>query len=150
MNIQNPDAPQPAPVIAIVGATGAVGVELLKCLETRNFPVSELRLVASARSAGKRMQFRGRDVIIQELNKLSFEGVDVAFFSTGATITKKFAPFAVAEGAQVIDKSSTFRMDPDVPLVVPEANGAALVDAPIVANPNCIAAIRTGATSNRG
>ena len=143
MNIQNPNAPQPAPVIAIVGATGAVGVELLKCLETRDFPVSELRLLASARSAGKRMRFRGRDVIIKELNELSFEGVDVAFFSAGATISKKFAPFAVAEGAQVIDNSSAFRMDPDVPLVVPEANGAALADAPIVANPNCIAAILT-------
>ena len=143
MNIQNPDRPEPAPVVAIVGATGAVGVELVRCLEARDFPVSELRLLASARSAGHRVQFRGQEVIIQELNELSFEGVDLAFFSAGATISRKFAPFAVAEGAQVIDNSSAFRMDEDVPLVVPEANGDTLANAPIVANPNCIAAILT-------
>lgn len=143
MNIQNPNAPEPAPVVAIVGATGAVGVELIKCLEARDFPVSELRLLASARSAGKRFHFRGRDVIVQELTELSFEGVDYAFFSAGASISRKYAPFAVADGAQVIDNSSAFRMDEDVPLVVPEANGNTLANAPIVANPNCIAAILT-------
>ena len=143
MNIQNPDRPEPAPVVAIVGATGAVGVELVRSLEARDFPVSELRLLASARSAGQRVQFRGQEVIIQELNELSFEGVDYAFFSAGATISKKYAPFAVAEGAQVIDNSSAFRMDDNVPLVVPEANGDTLANAPIVANPNCIAAILT-------
>lgn len=143
MNIQNPERPEPAPVIAIVGATGAVGIELIRCLEARDFPISELRLLASARSAGRRLPFKGREVIVQELTELSFEGVDYAFFSAGASISRKFAPFAVAEGAQVIDNSSAFRMDEDVPLVVPEANAETLADAPIVANPNCIAAILT-------
>jgi len=143
MNIQNPDRPEPAPVVAIVGATGAVGIELIRCLEARDFPISDLRLLASARSAGRRLPFKGREVIMQELTELSFEGVDYAFFSAGATISRKFAPFAVAEGAQVIDNSSAFRMDENVPLVVPEANAETLADAPIIANPNCIAAILT-------
>jgi aspartate-semialdehyde dehydrogenase len=141
MNAFNP--PQPAPVVAIVGATGAVGIELIRSLEMRDFPVSELRLLASARSAGKTLSFRGAPVPVAELTEASFEGVDVAFFSAGASISRKFAPLAVRAGAQVIDNSSAFRMDPEVPLVVPEANASALQSAPIVANPNCIAAILT-------
>ena len=134
------------PVVAIVGATGAVGVELIGCLERRNFPVKELRLLASARSAGRRHAFRGTDVIIDELTEQSFDGVDIAFFSAGATISRRFAPIARAAGALVVDNSSAFRMDDAVPLVVPEANGALLdADPPLVANPNCVAAIATAA-----
>ncbi|KJZ19634.1 aspartate-semialdehyde dehydrogenase [Loktanella sp. S4079] len=138
--------PQAQPVVAIVGATGAVGLALIHSLERRDFPVGELRLLASARSAGKTMSFRGNKIAITELTEDSFAGVDVAFFSAGATISRKFAPLAVAAGAQVIDNSSAFRMQEDVPLIVPEANGHALRSAPdIIANPNCIAAILTTA-----
>ena len=133
----------PAPVIAIVGATGAVGIELIRCLENRDFPVGQLRLLASARSAGRELPFRSQPVVVEELTEASFAGVDVAFFSAGATISRKFAPIAAAAGAQVIDNSSAFRMDDDIPLVVPEANAHALRDARIIANPNCIAAILT-------
>ena len=144
MNAHSQLAPQP--VVAIVGATGAVGLALIHSLERRNFPVDELRLLASARSAGKTLSFRGNQVAITELTENSFDGVDVAFFSAGATISRKFAPLAVAAGAQVIDNSSAFRMQDDVPLIVPEANGHALENAPdIIANPNCIAAILTTA-----
>ena len=140
MNAQSPIAP----VVAIVGATGAVGVELIRCLEMRDFPLSELRLLASARSAGREMSYKGATLKVQELTEASFDGVDIAFFSAGATISRKFAPFAAAAGARVVDNSSAFRMDDDIPLVVPEANGALLADNPsIVANPNCIAAILT-------
>mgnify|MGYP000221086228 CR=1 FL=1 len=132
----------PAPVVAIVGATGAVGLALIHSLEQRNFPVRSLRLLASARSAGRNMAFRGNQIPVEELTGDSFAGVDIAFFSAGASISRKFAPIAVAAGAQVIDNSSAFRMQEDVPLVVPEANGAELQSAPrIIANPNCIAAI---------
>ena len=133
-----------APVVAIVGATGAVGVELMQCLESRNFPLSRLRLLASARSAGQRLPFRGEDLVVEELTEDSFEGVDIALFSAGATISRKFAPIAVAAGARVIDNSSAFRMDADVPLVVPEVNPAAMSAGDgIIANPNCVAAIMT-------
>ena len=136
----------PAPVVAIVGATGAVGLALLQSMEQRDFPTGQLRLLASARSAGRNLTFRGNPVQIAELTEDSFAGVDIAFFSAGATISRKFAPIAVAAGAQVIDNSSAFRMDDDVPLVVPEANGDTLQNAPrIIANPNCIAAILTTA-----
>ena len=133
----------PAPVVAIVGATGAVGLELIRCLEARNFPLGALRLLASARSAGKELQFRGSVLPVVELTEDSFADVDIAFFSAGATISRQFAPIAAAAGAQVIDNSSAFRMDNDIPLVVPEANASALRDAKIIANPNCIAAILT-------
>ena len=137
---------QSAPVVAIVGATGAVGIALIESLERRDFPVGQLRLLASARSAGRSLPFRGDVATVQELTEDSFAGVDIAFFSAGATISRRFAPIAVAAGAQVIDNSSAFRMDPDIPLVVPEANAASLQDAPqIIANPNCIAAILTTA-----
>ncbi len=130
------------PVIAIVGATGAVGVELLNCLEARGFPLSGVRLLASARSAGRTMTFKGRELTVEELTEDSFEGVDLALFSAGATISRKFAAAAVKAGAVVVDNSSAFRMDPDVPLVVPEVNAAELArHNGIVANPNCVTAI---------
>jgi aspartate-semialdehyde dehydrogenase len=130
------------PVVAIVGATGAVGVEIARCLEQRKFPVSELRLYASARSAGKTMTFRGKDVAVRELNEQSFDGVDLALFSAGSGISRKFAPIAVRAGAVVIDNSSAFRMDDDVPLVVPEINAEAIAQhRGIIANPNCAAII---------
>jgi aspartate-semialdehyde dehydrogenase len=130
------------PVVAIVGATGAVGVEMLGCLERRRFPLSELRLLASARSAGKQLEFRGRPLAVRELTESSFEGVDLALFSAGSSVAKKFAPLAVRAGAIVIDNSSAFRMDAAVPLVVPEINPlAAREHRGIIANPNCTAII---------
>lgn len=127
------------PHVAIVGATGAVGVEMLLCLEQRNFPLGKLKLLASARSAGKWVKFRGEDVVVEELTHDSFKGVDIALFSAGGGISKEFGPSAAAAGAVVIDNSSAFRMDPDVPLVVPEINPAAAKNHPknIIANPNC-------------
>jgi aspartate-semialdehyde dehydrogenase len=131
-----------APVVAIVGATGAVGVELVRCLEQRRFPVAELRLLASARSVGKTLKFRGESVPIRELKEDSFNGVQIALFSAGASISKRYAPIAVRAGATVVDNSSAFRMDPQVPLVVPEINLQALKGHHgIIANPNCCAII---------
>jgi len=128
----------PAPVVAIVGATGAVGVELIRCLELRRFPLSELRLFASARSAGKTLPYRGQQLTVRKLEEDSFRGVDVALFSAGGSTSKRFAPLAVEQGAVVIDNSSAFRMDPGVPLVVPEINPeAARGHRGIIANPNC-------------
>jgi aspartate-semialdehyde dehydrogenase len=130
------------PVVAIVGATGAVGVEMIGCLERRKFPLAELRLLASARSAGKTLTFRGAPLIVRELTAASFAGVDVALFSAGSAISREFAPLAVRAGAVVIDNSSAFRMDPSVPLVVPEINAqAAREHRGIIANPNCTAII---------
>ncbi len=127
------------PHVAIVGATGAVGVEMLLCLEQRNFPIAKLTLLASARSAGKKMTFRGEAITVQELTHDSFAGVDIALFSAGGGISLEFAPSAAAAGAVVIDNSSAFRMDADVPLVVPEINPQAAKNRPrgIIANPNC-------------
>jgi aspartate-semialdehyde dehydrogenase len=128
--------------VAIVGATGAVGIEMMKTLEKRNFPVGKLTLLASARSAGKRLPFRGGEIAIQELTPASFGGVDVALFSAGGSISKEFAPHATQAGAVVVDNSSAFRMQPDVPLVVPEINGADIAaNRGIIANPNCTTAI---------
>ena len=128
--------------VAIVGATGAVGIEMLKTLEKRGFPVGKLTLLASARSAGKTLPFNGEEIAVRELTATSFEGVDVALFSAGGAISKEFAPFAVQAGAVVIDNSSAFRMDPAVPLVVPEINGADIKkNRGIIANPNCTTAI---------
>jgi aspartate-semialdehyde dehydrogenase len=133
-----------APVVAIVGATGAVGVELLRCLEQRGFPLGKLKLLASARSAGKTMRFRGEELVIETLTESSFAGVDIALFSAGSGISKQFAPVAVKAGAIVVDNSSAFRMVPDVPLVVPEVNAASIaLHRGIIANPNCVAAIAT-------
>jgi aspartate-semialdehyde dehydrogenase len=132
------------PVVAIVGATGAVGVELLHCLEARGFPLSRLKLLASPRSAGKTLPFRGQGLVIEALDEGSFEGVDIALFSAGSGISKRYAAAAVKTGAVVVDNSSAFRMDPDVPLVVPEVNAAALAGhRGVIANPNCVAAIAT-------
>jgi aspartate-semialdehyde dehydrogenase len=131
-----------APVVAIVGATGAVGVELLRCLEQRRFALSELRLLASARSAGKTLKFRDQPLTVRELKEDSFAGVDVGLFSAGASTSRRFAPLAVRAGATVVDNSSAFRMDPQVPLVVPEINAAAMRGHHgIIANPNCCAII---------
>jgi aspartate-semialdehyde dehydrogenase len=128
--------------VAIVGATGAVGVEMIQCLERRGFPVRELTLLASARSAGKKLKFKGADITIRELTSDSFAGVDIALFSAGGGISKEFAPHAVKAGAVVVDNSSAFRMDPNVPLVVPEINGADVkAHHGIIANPNCTTAI---------
>ena len=128
--------------VAIVGATGAVGVEMLRCLEERAFPVGRLTLLASARSAGKKMTFKGTEITIQELTADAFAGVDIALFSAGGGISKEFAPHAVKAGAVVVDNSSAFRMDPTVPLVVPEINGADVkAHQGIIANPNCTTAI---------
>jgi aspartate-semialdehyde dehydrogenase len=131
-----------APVVAIVGATGAVGVELIRCLEKRAFPLAELRLLASARSAGRTFGFRGRTLVVGELGEDSFRGVDIALFSAGGATSKRFAPIAVKAGATVIDNSSAFRLDPAVPLVVPEINPQTIRShRGIIANPNCSAII---------
>ena len=125
--------------VAIVGATGAVGEEMRQCLEQRDFPVKSLTLLASARSVGKTFPFRGEEIAVKELTHDSFEGIDIALFSAGGGISKEFGPSAAQAGCIVIDNSSAFRMDDDVPLVVPEINPDAAANAPrnIIANPNC-------------
>ena len=124
--------------VAVVGATGAVGAEFIKLLEHRNFPVEKLTLLASARSAGQILKFRGQPIAVQELTQESFGPIDLAFFSAGASVSKEFCPLAAAAGALVIDNSSAFRMDPEVPLVVPEVNPEAISQHHgIIANPNC-------------
>ncbi len=128
------------PAIAIAGVTGAVGAEFVACLNRRNFPVGRLKALASARSAGKTLDFRGETVVIEELNENSFEGVDIALFSAGGGPARKFAPAAAKAGAVVIDNSSAFRMDPNVPLVIPEINARRIAEHKgIIANPNCSA-----------
>jgi aspartate-semialdehyde dehydrogenase len=128
--------------VGIVGATGAVGQELLLLLEKRRFPISALRLFASARSAGKTVQFAGRAVAVEEAKPGIFANVDVAFFAAGGSVARELAPDAVKAGCLVIDKSSAFRLDPDVPLVVPEINPEALRrHKGIIANPNCSTAV---------
>ena len=127
--------------IAIVGASGAVGQEFLRVLAEQNFPIDELRLFGSKRSAGRAYTFRGKEYIVKELtaNPDDFKGIDIAFTSAGAGISREFAPVITAHGALMIDNSSAFRMDPDVPLVVPEVNGDDAFNTPrnIIANPNC-------------
>lgn len=123
--------------VAILGATGAVGQEFLNLIEERNFPFAELKLLASKRSAGKKIQFMGKEYTVEEATENSFKGVDIALFAGGAA-SKTFAPAAVKAGAVVIDNSSAFRMDPEVPLVVPEVNPEAIAKHKgIIANPNC-------------
>ena len=130
------------PHVAVVGATGAVGVEMIETLERRNFPVGKLTLLASARSVGKTLKFRGTDVAVTELTADSFAGVDIALFSAGGGISREFAPKAAAAGCVVIDNSSAFRQDPQVPLVIPEINAADVhTHRGIIANPNCTTAI---------
>lgn len=124
--------------MAVAGATGAVGTEFLHLLESREFPIASLRLLASERSAGRSLTYRGRPHSVETLTERSFDGIDVAFFSAGGSRSREFAPAAVASGALVIDNSSAFRMDPSVPLVIPEINGADIaLHKGILANPNC-------------
>lgn len=130
------------PHVAVVGATGAVGVEMIKCLEGRRFPLSQLTLLASARSVGKTLTYKGQNIAIKELTKDAFKGIDIALFSAGGSISREFAPIAAAAGCVVVDNSSAFRMDPTVPLVVPEINAADIKNHKgIIANPNCTTAI---------
>ena len=124
--------------VAVVGATGAVGNLMVKVLEERSFPVGELTLLASVRSLGKTLPFKGTELPVQELREDSFASIQVALFSAGGSVSKKFAPLAAAAGCVVIDNSSAFRMDPTVPLIVPEVNPDAVAPHPnIIANPNC-------------
>jgi aspartate-semialdehyde dehydrogenase len=130
------------PTVAIVGATGAVGAELIGCLERRAFPLERLRLLASGRSAGRKLLFRGQGIAVEELNEDSFPGVDIALFSAGSMVSRRFAPMAVRQGSVVVDNSSAFRMEPGVPLVVPEVNPDAVArHIGIIANPNCVAIV---------
>jgi aspartate-semialdehyde dehydrogenase len=126
--------------VAIVGATGAVGREFVGCIEARGLPLNSLKLLASARSAGKTQGFRGQELVVEELTEDAFKGVDIALFSAGSGISKQFAPAAVKAGAVVVDNSSAFRGDPAIPLVVPEINARRIRDHKgIIANPNCAA-----------
>jgi aspartate-semialdehyde dehydrogenase len=132
----------PRPHVAVVGATGAVGVEMIKTLEKRKFPVGKLTLLASARSVGKKLDFDGKSYEVKELTKESFAGIDIALFSAGGGISRDYIPAAVKAGCVVVDNSSAFRMDNDVPLVVPEINaGDVAQHKGIIANPNCTTAI---------
>ncbi len=124
--------------LAIAGVTGVVGQEFLRILEERNFPFESLKMLASSRSAGKKIQFKGKEYTIEEMTENSFDGIDIALFSAGGSQSKKFGPAAAKAGAVVVDNSSVFRMDPNVPLVVPEVNADAIKNHKgIIANPNC-------------
>lgn len=124
--------------VAVVGATGVVGNEMIKMLESRDFPINSLRLIASERSEGKKLNFKGQDIKVEKLTPQSPKGLDIALFSAGAGTSKEYAPYFAKEGCFVIDNSSAWRMDPDIPLVVPEVNPQALAaDKKIIANPNC-------------
>ncbi|MHC4295019.1 MAG: aspartate-semialdehyde dehydrogenase [Planctomycetota bacterium] len=123
---------------AIMGATGAVGMEFLKILEQRSFPLASLKLLASSRSAGKKLSFAGEELTVEELTEDSFSGVELVLASAGGGLSKKFAPIAVRNGAVVVDNTSAFRMDPEIPLVVPEVNADDIkAHKGIIANPNC-------------
>ena len=125
--------------VAVVGATGAAGSTLLRILEERRFPVVELRALASSRSAGRTLRFAGRDVIVAEVSEARLQGCEVVFFAAGASTSRHFAPVVAAGGGIAVDKSSAFRMDPEVPLIVPEVNGHRIAEHHgIVANPNCV------------
>ncbi|HXG51718.1 MAG TPA: aspartate-semialdehyde dehydrogenase [candidate division Zixibacteria bacterium] len=126
--------------VAVVGATGAVGEQMREVLEERQFPVGRLRLLASERSAGQKLEFGGSKVTVEVLQESSFEGIDIALFSAGGSVSARFAPAAVAAGSVVIDNTAFFRMEPDIPLVVPEVNAAEIARyraRGIIANPNC-------------
>ena len=126
--------------VAVAGATGAVGRQMLACLAERNFPIKSLKVLASSRSAGSRMTFKGQEFVVEELTEKSFAGVDIALFSAGGGTSKKYAPHAAEHGCVVVDNSSAWRMDPAVPLVVPEVNPGAVAEYKtrhIIANPNC-------------
>jgi aspartate-semialdehyde dehydrogenase len=126
--------------VAVCGATGAVGNQMIQCLEERDFPIGELRLLASKRSQGKTLTYKGNQLPVQVLDTDSFEGIEIALFSAGGSISRDYAPLAAQAGAVVVDNSSAWRMDPQVPLVVPEVNPQAVADYTnkgIIANPNC-------------
>jgi aspartate-semialdehyde dehydrogenase len=124
--------------VAVVGATGAVGNQMIRCLEERNFPVKNIKFLASARSLGKTLPYKGNAVPVEELKENSFQGMEIALFSAGASTSLKFSPLAAQAGCVVIDNSSAFRMDPQIPLVVPECNPHRIFKGPgIIANPNC-------------
>lgn len=124
--------------VAVVGATGAVGTEMISILEERNFPLTQLRLLASAKSAGQTLLFKGEPVVVEELTEDSFKGVDIALFSAGGSVSQKFCPIAAKAGAVCVDNTSAFRMDPETPLVVPEVNPEDVAKHKgIIANPNC-------------
>lgn len=126
------------PVVAVAGATGAVGVEMLRVLEQRGFPAADVCALASARSAGRRVPFAGRELVVQEMTEASFEGVDIALFSAGADVSRRFREAVTRAGCVMIDNSSAFRMEEGVPLVVPEVNAAdAAAHSGVIANPNC-------------
>ena len=128
--------------VAVAGATGAVGIEMIKTLEKRNFPVKNLKLLASSRSAGKKLTFKGTEVIVEEMTENSFKGIDIALFSAGSDISRQFRAAVVASGAVMIDNSSAFRMEDDVPLIVPEVNPEDIRwHKGVIANPNCTTAI---------
>ncbi len=126
--------------VAVAGATGAVGNQMITCLEERSFPVKSIKFLASHRSAGRKLRFKGDTVVVEEMTEDSFKGVDIALFSAGGSTSKQFAPIASESGCVVVDNSSQWRMDPDVPLVVPEVNPHAIAQYTkkgIIANPNC-------------
>jgi len=124
--------------LAIAGVTGAVGQEFLRTLQERGFPFDSLRMLASSRSAGKKIEFKGKEYVVEELTEKSFVDIDIALFSAGGSRSKQFAPAAVKAGAVVVDNSSAFRMDPEVPLVIPEINPQKIKEHKgIIANPNC-------------
>jgi len=124
--------------VGVVGATGAVGREMLKVLEQRNFPLTKIKALASSRSAGKKLEFKGKEIVVEELTPSSFDDLDLALFSAGGSVSKEFAPIAAEKGCVVVDNSSAWRMDPEVPLVVPEVNPDDLEKHKnIIANPNC-------------
>lgn len=126
--------------VAVAGATGAVGNQMIACLEERDFPVGSLTLLATRKSVGRKLEFRGEQIVVAELTERSFKGVDIALFSAGGGTSEKFAPAAAAAGCIVVDNSSAWRMDPEVPLVVPEVNPHAVAGYTrkgIIANPNC-------------
>ncbi len=126
--------------VAVAGATGAVGNQMIRCLEEADFPVNSLKLLASSRSVGRMLRFKGDLIAVEKLNEDSFKGMDIALFSAGGGTSERFAPYAAKDGCVVVDNSSAWRMDPDVPLVVPEVNPHAIADHTkkgIIANPNC-------------
>ena len=130
------------PSVAVVGATGAVGTELIACLERRNFPLRQLRLFASGRSSGRQLPYRGGLLPVETLDQEALAGSDIALLSAGGAVSRDYAPRAVQRGTIVIDNSSAFRMDSAVPLVVPEVNAEAIgAHHGIIANPNCVAII---------
>jgi aspartate-semialdehyde dehydrogenase len=126
--------------LTVAGATGAVGNQMIRCLEEADFPVQSIKLLASARSAGRKLRFKGDLIAVEELKENSFKGQDIALFSAGGGTSERFAPHAAQDGCVVVDNSSAWRMDPDVPLVVPEVNPHAIgqyTKKGIIANPNC-------------